>query len=77
MTKYITKSEPTEYFEIHEADAFRKHVLARHLGLMELMILLLGYSIYQSSIAVEFLPSVPFKVRNKSVKPYIYYNKKK
>jgi hypothetical protein len=45
MTKYVTKSEPTEYFDISEADAFRKHILARCLGSMELMILLLGYSI--------------------------------
>ena len=69
MTKYVTKSEPTEYFDIHEPDAFRKHVLARRLGSMELMILLLGYSICRSSIAVEFLPSIPSEIRNKSVKP--------
>ena len=69
MTKYVTKSEPTEYFDIHEADAFRKHILARRLGSMELMILLLGYSICRSSIAVEFLPSIPSEVRNKAVKP--------
>ncbi|GBC21999.2 DNA helicase PIF1, ATP-dependent [Rhizophagus irregularis DAOM 181602=DAOM 197198] len=69
MTKYVTKSEPTEYFDIREPDAFRKHVLARRLGSMELMILLLGYSICRSSIAVEFLPSIPSEIRNKSVKP--------
>src|ERR1051325_1340238 len=50
MTKYVTKSEPTEYFDLHEADGFRKHVLARRLGSMELMILLLGYSICRSSL---------------------------
>jgi len=69
MTKYVTKSEPTEYFDLHEADAFRKHILARRLGSMELMILLLGYSICRSSIAVEFLPSIPSEVRNKAIKP--------
>jgi len=69
MTKYVTKSEPTEYFDLHEADGFRKHVLARRLGSMELMILLLGYSICRSSIAVEFLPSIPSEVRNKAIKP--------
>jgi hypothetical protein len=36
---------------------------------MELMILLLGYSICQSSIAVEFLPSIPPEIRTKSIKP--------
>ena len=69
MTKYVTKSKPAEYFDICEPDAFRKHVLARRLGSMELMILLLRYSICRSSIAVEFLPSIPPEVRNKSIKP--------
>lgn len=39
---------------------------------MELMILLLGYSICRSSIAVEFLPSIPpeiTEIRTKSIKP--------
>ncbi|GBC38079.1 PIF1-like helicase domain-containing protein [Rhizophagus irregularis DAOM 181602=DAOM 197198] len=69
MTKYVTKSEPSEYFDISEPDAFRKHILARRLGSMELMILLLGYSICRSSIAVEFLPSIPPEIRTKSIKP--------
>ncbi|GET55930.1 putative replicase/helicase/endonuclease [Rhizophagus irregularis DAOM 181602=DAOM 197198] len=69
MTKYVIKSELTEYFDLFEANAYRKHTLARRFGSMELMILLLGYSICQSSIAVEFLPSIPSEVRNKSVKP--------
>jgi hypothetical protein len=46
MTKYVAKSEPAEYFDIIDSDAFQKHILARHLGSMELMILLLRYSIY-------------------------------
>ena len=33
------------------------------------MIFLLGYSIYWSSIAIEFLPLIPSEVRNKSIKP--------
>lgn len=35
ITKYVTKSDSTDYFDIHDTDAFRKHVLARHLGSME------------------------------------------
>ena len=31
MTKYVTKSEPVEYFDIVKPNAFRKHILARHL----------------------------------------------
>ena len=45
MTKYVTKSEPTEYFDINKPDVFRKQVLARYLESLKLMILLLGYSI--------------------------------
>src|ERR1043165_1700056 len=50
-------------------DVLLKHVLARRLESIEVMILLLGYSICRSSIAVKFLPSILLKVRNKSVKP--------
>jgi hypothetical protein len=69
MIKYITKSELSEYFDIYKADAFKKHILARYFRLMELIILLLRYLIYRLSIAIEFLPSIPSKIRNKSFKP--------
>ncbi|RIA79688.1 hypothetical protein C1645_840134 [Glomus cerebriforme] len=58
MIKYVIKSELTN---ISKPNAFQKHILTRHLDLIELMILLLGYSICQLSIAVEFLPSIPPK----------------
>src|SRR5207247_3620559 len=45
------------------------YIVTRRHESMELMILLLGYSICRSSIAVEFLPSIPSEVRNKAVKP--------
>src|SRR5207247_3529052 len=45
------------------------YIVTRRHESMELMILLLGYSICRSSIAVEFLPSIPSEVRNKAIKP--------
>ena len=63
VTKYATKAEPTEIFDIKEQDAYRKHVQARRLGSIELMILLLQYPITRSSAAVQFLPSAPSELR--------------
>jgi hypothetical protein len=69
VTKYATKAEPTEVFDIQDEDSYRKHVQARRLGAMELMILLLQYPITRSSTAVQYLPSAPSELRIRSVKP--------
>ncbi|CAG8607059.1 4740_t:CDS:2, partial [Acaulospora morrowiae] len=37
ITKYITKLESSELFDIDEQDEYRKHIIARRLGTMELM----------------------------------------
>src|SRR2546429_3522107 len=42
MCKYVTKPEPSDLFDIQEADAYRRHIHARRLGTMELMLLLMG-----------------------------------
>ncbi|CAG8495671.1 7498_t:CDS:2, partial [Scutellospora calospora] len=57
VTKYATKPEPTEIFDIMEQDSYKKHVQARILGSIELMILFLQYSVTRSSAAIKFLPS--------------------
>ncbi|CAG8468433.1 386_t:CDS:2 [Racocetra fulgida] len=69
MTKYITKPEQPGLFELREHNAYRSHILAQRLGSMELIILLLGYKICCSSIAVQYLPSSPPNMRAKSIKP--------
>ncbi|CAG8792713.1 7661_t:CDS:1, partial [Racocetra fulgida] len=74
MTKYIMKPERSELFELSEHNAYRSHVLARRLGTIELTILLLGYSICQSSIAVQYLPSLPPNIKTRSVKPIYLLN---
>ena len=69
MCKYVTKPEPSELFNIQEADAFRRHIHARRLGTMELMLLLMGKKASRCSIAVDFLPTTPPEFRSKAVKP--------
>ncbi len=69
VCKYITKPEPSELFNIHEADAYRKHIYARRLGAIELMLLLLEKKVCRCSIAVDFLSSLPPSYRTQAIKP--------
>ena len=69
VTKYITKSEPIGAFDLEEHDAYRQHIMARRIASLEIMILLLGYKLCRSSIAVDYLPSSPPFSRSKSIKP--------
>ncbi|RHZ48674.1 hypothetical protein Glove_543g106 [Diversispora epigaea] len=69
ITKYVTKSEPSELFDISEEDSYKKHITARRLGTMELIILLLQYPLMRCSILVLYLPSVPSEFRYRFVKP--------
>ena len=69
VTKYITKSEPIGAFDLEEHDAYRKHIMARRIASLELMVLLLDNKLCRSSIAVDYLPSSPPFSRSKSIKP--------
>lgn len=69
MTKYVTKPEPTELFAVDDNDDYRKHIQARRLGSIELMILLLQYPLTRSSISVQYLPSAPSHLHSRAVKP--------
>ncbi|CAH1771155.1 14040_t:CDS:1, partial [Entrophospora sp. SA101] len=66
VTKYATKPEPTEIFNVSKQDSYSRHVQARRLGSMEFMILLLQYSITRSSASVQYLPSAPSELRIRS-----------
>jgi len=59
LTKYIAKSEPTHVFNIKEGDKFKEHVVACKLGSMELMFLILGETICNSSCTVTYLTTDP------------------
>jgi DNA replication protein DnaC len=69
LVKYASKAEPSELFDLFEPDAMKSHILGRRLGSMELMILLLGKPVCRSSIAVDYLPSLPSSERIRSIKP--------
>ncbi|GES92249.1 Pif1-like helicase domain-containing protein [Rhizophagus clarus] len=69
MTKYIAKREPTHIFNIQEDDKYRQHIQGRRLGTMELMFLILGETICNSSVKVQYLVTDPPSTRQKSVLP--------
>ncbi|GET03473.1 AAA family ATPase [Rhizophagus clarus] len=66
MTKYITKREPSHIFNIYENNLLREHIIARRLSSMELMFLLLGHEICNSSATVKFLTTDPPTTRTHS-----------
>jgi hypothetical protein len=74
LTKYIAKAEPTHVFNIKEGDKFREHVVARRLGSMELMFLILGETICNSSCAVTYLTTDPPTSRQKAIRPISLIN---
>jgi len=69
ITKYITKPEPIGAFDLEEHDTYRQHIIARRISSMKIIVLLLSYKLYHSSIAVEYLLSAPPFSRSKSIKP--------
>src|SRR5438128_3883991 len=76
LIKYVVKSEPSHVFNITEGNQYREHVLARRLGSMECMFLLLGETICNSSVQVKYLPTDPPINRLHAIKPVslISYN---
>ncbi|EXX69470.1 PIF1-like helicase domain-containing protein [Rhizophagus irregularis DAOM 181602=DAOM 197198] len=69
MSKYIAKREPSHVFNINENDLLREHVVARRLGSMELMFLLLGHTICNSSATVKFITTEPPPTRSRTILP--------
>ncbi|RHZ81307.1 hypothetical protein Glove_122g28 [Diversispora epigaea] len=74
IVKYITKREPSHIFNIQENDTLREHIIARRLGSMELMFLLLGHQICNSSITVKFLTTEPPTLRTCAILPIYMIN---
>src|ERR1044072_331428 len=69
MSKYIMKRELSHIFNIYENNLLRKHIIARRLGSMELMFLLLGHTICNSSATVKFLTTEPPNTRTRTILP--------
>ena len=66
MTKYISKAEPSHVFNISENN---RHVLGRRLGAMEVVFLITGETICNSSATVNFLQTDPPNIRSKTLLP--------
>jgi len=69
ISKYMVKTEPSHIFNIYENDLLRQHIIARRLGSMELMFLLLGHPICNSSANVQFLTTEPPPTRTRVILP--------
>jgi hypothetical protein len=69
INKYIAKAEPSHLFNVREGDLYHEYVHARRLGSMELMFLLLGEKICNSSIQVLYLITDPPSIRSKAIMP--------
>ncbi|RHZ79698.1 hypothetical protein Glove_142g34 [Diversispora epigaea] len=67
IVKYIAKREPSHIFNIQENDTLREHIIARRLGSMELMFLLLEHQICNSSMTVKFLTTEPPTLKTRPV----------
>src|SRR6266540_7031560 len=75
LTKYIAKSEPSHVFNIKDDDKFREHIVARRLSSIELMFLILGETICNSSCAVTYLTTDPPISQQKAIRPiYLIYD---
>lgn len=75
MVKYISKREPSHVFNICEHDLLREHVIARRIGSMELMFLLLGHQICNSSATVKFITTEPSPTRSCTILPLYMIDK--
>ncbi|CAB4445212.1 unnamed protein product [Rhizophagus irregularis] len=64
-----TKEEDLYVVLYHTPTLFLWNGQNGHVNFHKMFRLLFGYSICRSTIAIEFLPSISPKVRNKSVKP--------
>jgi len=69
LTKYVVKPEPTHVFNVADGDKYREHVIARRLGSMECMFLLLGEKICNSSITVKYLTTEMPDMRSRAIRP--------
>src|SRR6266542_1462519 len=74
LTKYIAKSKPSHVFNIKEGDKFREYIVAHRLSSMELMFLILGETICNSSCAVTYLITDPLTSRQKAIRPISLIN---
>jgi hypothetical protein len=68
ITKYVTKNEPLSTVIAGDSIAVQRHLLARRMGSMEILVLCLGFDIFRSTSGTLYLPTSIPEMRNYSVR---------
>jgi len=74
ITKYVTKGEPLSMLVNNgdESTALQRHILARRMGSMEVMVLSTGKEIFRSTCGTLYLPTSIPDMRNYTARPPAY-----
>jgi hypothetical protein len=72
ITKYVAKGEPISTLNVGDTTAVQRHVLARRIGAMEIMVLVSGLEIFRSTRGSYFVPTTLPDMRIYSVRPPAY-----
>lgn len=57
ITKYVTKNEPLSHVLVGDCTAIQKHLLARRMGSMEIIVLCLGLDIFRCTSGSLYFPT--------------------
>ncbi len=69
ISKYVTKAEPKSLLNVQSSNYTTSHLLARRMGSMECMVLLLSFSIFCMTSGSIYLPTSLPTMRTSTVKP--------
>jgi hypothetical protein len=69
ISKYVTKAEPKSIVNVRSNNHTTSHLLARRMGSMECMVLLLSFKIFDMTSASMYLPTSVPTMRTSTVKP--------
>lgn len=75
ISKYVTKPEPKSLVNVKSNNHVTSHLLARRMGSMECMVLLLSFSIFTMTSASMYLPTAMPSMRTSTVKPVFLLEK--
>ena len=69
ISKYVTKAEPKSLLNVRSNNFTTSHLLARRIGSMECMVLLLSFAIFTMTSGSMYLPTALPAMRTSTVKP--------
>src|SRR5271168_3082855 len=68
ISKYVTKAEPKSIVNVNSSNHVTSHLLARRMGSMECMVLLLSFSIFYMTSGSMYLPTAILFIKTSTVK---------